>query len=181
MRRWWQRLREALGAGTGPSRPDRAREGAPGAFSPPELSPPPGPPAAGAPPGPRTLVEALAHPDPNVRAAAARKLGELGPQHAGLAVPALTGALSDPDEAVRSSAALSLGAFGAGAAPAVPALIEALGDPDDDVRSSAGIALEDIGPPARGALEGALGHANALIRAEAAILLRQLGADRGEP
>ncbi|MFS8543864.1 MAG: HEAT repeat domain-containing protein [Limnochordales bacterium] len=116
-----------------------------------------------------------------VRAAAARKLGELGPQHAGLAVPALTGALSDPDEAVRSSAALSLGAFGAGAAPAVPALIEALGDPDDDVRSSAGIALEDIGPPARGALEGALGHANALIRAEAAILLRQLGADRGEP
>src|SRR5690606_15692864 len=84
------------------------------------------------------LVQGLRHADPNVRAAAARKLGELGARAGPSAVPALVEALADEDDGVRSSAALSLGVFGVQAAAAVPALVKALGDPDDDVRSSAG-------------------------------------------
>lgn len=123
------------------------------------------------------LVQGLRHADPNVRAAAARKLGELGARAGPAAVPALVEALADEDDGVRSSAALSLGVFGVQAAAAVPALVKALGDPDDDVRSSAGIALEDIGPPARAALTEALSHPNSLVRTEAAIILRQLEAE----
>ncbi|MBO8142431.1 MAG: HEAT repeat domain-containing protein [Firmicutes bacterium] len=123
--------------------------------------------------------QGLANANPDVRAGAARKLGELGPEAAPAAVPLLVKALEDPDGAVRSSAALSLGSFGEMAAPAVNGLVRLLADPDDDVRSSAGIALLDIGPPAREAVEAALESPDPMVRAEAANIWRRLGPKDG--
>ncbi len=162
--RWWERVRDALGIG-------RRRGG--------------GDAAGGVGGGEaRRLHEQgdmiqlfidglLSHPNPDVRAGAARKLGELGVRGGRRAVEALCRALQDQDPGVRSSAALSLADLGPAAGGCVAALIEALGDADDDVRSSAGIALTDIGAAARPALQQALNHDNALVRSEASLLLRR--------
>ena len=137
------------------------------------------------PPGrPGDMVQAfidglLHHHNPDVRAGAARKLGEIGPRAGRRAVDALARALADDDPGVRSSAALSLADFGAEAGGCADALVELLGDEDDDVRSSAGVALHDIGPAGREALERALQHANPLIRVEAQMLLQRSGDDGG--
>jgi HEAT repeat protein len=53
------------------------------------------------------LVEALADDNAAVRQAAARALGEIGPE-ASAAAPALTRALGDPNTGVREDAALAL-------------------------------------------------------------------------
>lgn len=162
MASWWERVQGVLGIG--------------GRRSPKEE-------AAGArrtrPARQRDMVEALIdgllhHEIPDVRAGAARNLGELGLRAGPRGIEALTRALRDPDAGVRSSAALSLGEFGLDASNYIDELIELLGDPDDDVRSSAGIALEDIGAPARPALEQALDHESALVRAEAKATLERL-------
>ena len=84
------------------------------------------------------LVAALGHTDPDVRRAAARSLGRIGPP----AIPALNQVLADSDQEVRRSAVEALGWIGypLGAA-AVPTLIEALRDSDQQVRQSAARAL----------------------------------------
>lgn len=170
MGNWWQRLKARFGMrrldggdgqdGRGLSRRDHIQ------APPPSLH------------GPAQLIQALKHPNPDVRAGAARHLGEYGsgrgnePSGDGRPfVAALLGALTDEDASVRSAAALSLGEWGAAAAGAVPALIDALAEEDDDVRSSAGIALQDIGRASRQPLERALDHPDEGVRREASAIL----------
>lgn len=122
------------------------------------------------------LITALRHPNPDVRAGAARQLGTLhelpdGRNNASAVVAALIGGLHDEDAGVRSSAALSLGEWGTEATGAIPALIGLLAEEDDDVRSSAGIALEDIGEAARVPLQEALSHPDERVKAEAKAIL----------
>jgi len=78
------------------------------------------------------------------RAAAARILGEIGPQ-AKDAVAPLTDALRDSEREVRQNAATALGYIGKAAAPAVPALAGALSDKDWQVRRAAALALGRTG------------------------------------
>lgn len=174
---WWQRLRDVLGSGrrdrdSRSASPKLGRDASAVARSEqPSLASFPRRSARGD--GVQALIGGLLnHGDPNVRAGAARKLGDMAPHAAELAVEALTQALRDDDAGVRSSAALSLADFSADAVHAVDALIEALGDDDDDVRSSAGIALQEIGGDALPALERALTHDNPLVRFEAKMVLR---------
>jgi HEAT repeat protein len=95
--------------------------------------------------------------DPNVRAASARAIGNMGRVAEPLGVvPALVSALKDPSDEVRYSAAFALGAIGAGEATpissaelraqtvnaAVPALVEVLdNDQKENVRQEAAQAL----------------------------------------
>ncbi len=100
-----------------------------------------------------TLTGQLADPDPNARAVAASRLGQLGPKAAAV-VPLLIRALEDdgyPDvgEPVWILAAKALGKMGP---EAVPQLIEPLGSPDPHVAKGAAAALGDIGPPAKEAV-----------------------------
>ena len=121
------------------------------------------------------LVEALHHPDEDVRHAAARSLGGLGSsalpaiqeamagkdaqtsQEAAEAlgflgspaVPALTAALRHADPQVRRIAARALGRLGREAKEARPALVEAASDPDPAVRDTAAEALKRIGEGGR--------------------------------
>lgn len=165
---WWRRLREALRGGRRGSSPTRStRGGSPGASK-----------GVCRRAGEGDVVQAfidglLRHDSPDVRAGAARKLGEFGPRAGKRAIEALARALNDDDPGVRSSAALSLADFGEEVIGCVDALIEALGDADDDVRSSAGVALQDIGTAAVPALERALAHDNPLVRFEAQMLLKR--------
>lgn len=137
------------------------------------------------------FIDALQHPDPDVRAGAAFQLtrfadsaegsrpldgssGGAPSPGASAVVQALIEALADEDPGVRSAAALSLGEWGAAAAGAVPALIDALAEEDDDVRSSAGIALQDIGSASRQPLQEALSHPDPRVRAEAGAILTSM-------
>ena len=86
------------------------------------------------------LVAALRHADPDVRRAAARGLGRIGPP----AIAALKLALADPDQEVRRSAVEALRWIGPAAKAAEPVLIEALRDTDDQIRRSAARALGKI-------------------------------------
>lgn len=119
----------------------------------------------------KALADALAHPDQDVRRAAAFALGRIGPP----ALPALrraldhrdatvrcqavealgwigpgalgplTAALSDPEPLVRRAAVRAIGRLGPAAQQAAPRLLEALRDHDADVRSAAAEALKPIG------------------------------------
>lgn len=90
------------------------------------------------------LMEALADPDPTLRAEAARALGAIGPA-AHEAVAALVWRFRDTESNVAHNAASALGLIGA---PAVPALIDALGQGSGDVRRLACEALRYMGPAA---------------------------------
>jgi HEAT repeat protein len=115
------------------------------------------------------LTAALGHKDPDVRRAAARELGRIGPEalpslqevlragHSGRpsavealgrigvdALPALTEALRSDDAASRRAAARALGRLGPAAKEAAPALIAALGDRDPAVRETIGWARGEI-------------------------------------
>src|SRR5215813_1203778 len=81
--------------------------------------------------------------DVTVRLAAARALGNIGPE-AKEAVPDLIAALKDQDALVRGYAAGALGNIGPGAKEAVPDLRAALKDQDSFVRGSAAYALGQI-------------------------------------
>ena len=99
-------------------------------------------------PQPEPLVAALASAvsDENafVREAAARALGEFGPD-AKTAVPALVERLKD-DRNVRWRTVLTLGKIGPAAIAAFQPLIETLKDQDRNVRWAAAEALEKIDP-----------------------------------
>ena len=95
-------------------------------------------------------LERLRDPDPAMRAATARALGNGGAEAASV-VPALVHALKDSDPSVRTAAAWALGGFGADAGSALSELTAALGDSSASVRAGAARTLGAIGPGARSA------------------------------
>ncbi len=95
--------------------------------------------------------DALADTDPEVRAAAAWALTQMGAA-AAPAVASLERTLRDVDAHVRSVAAIALRGMGAHAAPAIPGLVQALADSSAFVRALAADALGNIGPAAKGAV-----------------------------
>ena len=86
------------------------------------------------------LVQALKHPDPSVRKAAAEVLARMG-SDAKEAVPDLVKLLDDDDFAVRKVAARTLGRIGPAAAAAVPSLMRSLVQPSPAVPASVPPAL----------------------------------------
>ncbi len=90
------------------------------------------------------LVKQLKSPDADMRRAAAKALGEAGPD-AKPAITALAHALSDKDLFVRRFAAQALGEIGPDARSAVKPLSETLKDPKKEVVEAAATALGKIG------------------------------------
>lgn len=95
------------------------------------------------------LIARLKDPNGQVREAAARSLGLLGPGAAS-AVPALRDGLSDPAPAARRAAIQAVGRMGPAGAPAVPDLIQQLSH--GRYQEQAIEALGLIGPAAAAAL-----------------------------
>jgi HEAT repeat protein len=144
----------------------------------------------------RLLVAALADAEGDVRAEAARALGETGAA-AAPALPALTTLLADPDPLAREQAALALGRIGSPAPEVVDGLQELLADPFDYVRAAGVEALARFGSAAEpgdpaaggnGRAAGApaidelltrLAEGNDFSRTEAAWLLAKHGAAAG--
>jgi HEAT repeat protein len=93
------------------------------------------------------------HPDPAVRAAAARALRRF--PHPSSAA-ALAERLADPEWRVRAEAARSLGAVAR--AGAIPQLVRALGDRSWGVRIRAALALAELGRPGRLELAEVIGR-----------------------
>ncbi len=127
------------------------------------------------------LLRALAHRDPDVRAAAAWALSREGADSgtpASTATAALAMALKDPTEAVRTGAARALTAQGAAARAAIPALFAALDDPRESVRAAAALALWKIGvtrPEWINLVAGALRNEDPYVRGFAAWTLGEIG------
>jgi HEAT repeat protein len=150
------------------------------------------------------LVDALQHPDPGVRCAAARAAGwlrhselvphlveEITAENPALrrnacealgrigdaeALPALIAALKDDDESVRYSAAWALGRIGD--VRAVSELVEALHDDHAQVRRAAARSLGWIGDSiAVPGLAGALSDERSGVRRDAAIALGAIGSE----
>lgn len=115
------------------------------------------------------LIEDLQSGGPEVAQAAARALGEMGPdiisyllpkikemnsqsrtytaaalRHVETAVPSLVETLRDKDATMRAATAEILGHIGPAAKDAVPALIVALNDEDEEVRDRVKLALGEI-------------------------------------
>ncbi len=95
--------------------------------------------AGGTPEATMPLMDALKFPAADVRAQAARALGERG---AAIAVDALVALLKDPEPTVRLQAVIALGRLGDAAA--VPAILPELADTDGFVAFSARKALRRI-------------------------------------
>jgi HEAT repeat protein len=93
------------------------------------------------------LINQLKDKDPDTRRAAARALGDQGPD-AKEAVPALIKALKDDDTYVRRFAALALGQIKSEPKTVVPALTAVLNNPRErkEVLEAAAIALGKLGP-----------------------------------
>ncbi len=123
------------------------------------------------------LVGALGHADEDVRRAAARSLGAIGPP----ALPAIEGAIVRKDPGTAREAAEALGFLGA---PAIPALTTALRHADPQVRRTAARALGRLGPKAneaRPALVEAASDPDPAVRDTAADALKRLGATAASP
>ncbi len=111
-----------------------------------------------------SLRRQLNSPDPQVRADAAKRLGELRDR---VAVPKLVTLLKDSVPLARFEAALALGKIGA--PEAVEPLFEiANRDEREDVALAGTKALGDIGPKATEALIRLLGSPRAVVRLTAA-------------
>ncbi|MDD5307975.1 MAG: HEAT repeat domain-containing protein [Deltaproteobacteria bacterium] len=104
--------------------------------------------------GPERAMEGLAHADPRVRRAAAKRLGALGAS-AALAVPSLVRRLEDGDRFAACQAAMALADIGDPAA--IPGLVEALANDTPEVRVWAGKSLIRFGDPAVKVLMESLG------------------------
>ncbi len=120
------------------------------------------------------LIEALEHPDSDIRSWAASSLGELGTA-ALPAVDTLARLLSGGDDELAKTAATALGALGPGASRAIGALERAMNR--DDYPQMAVQALSKMGSPAVPILIKALDHKNPLLRAAAARALGTMGPD----
>jgi HEAT repeat protein len=115
------------------------------------------------------LVNALKDQSPEVRAAAARAVGDIHGEPRG-AVPALLRALKeDHSREVRDAAAVSLGQFGSDAKEAVPALAEALREALNDGQDVEGFRGERI--------EEAIGLIGPAAGAAVPVLIEGLGSD----
>ncbi len=90
------------------------------------------------------LLGSLKSHDSNVRSAAAKAIGRIGPE-AAEAVPILVEMLKEKDSSISGAAATALGGIGA---PALPALIGALHDMRPMIREPAVKALRKMGPAA---------------------------------
>jgi quinoprotein glucose dehydrogenase len=127
--------------------------------------------AASAPPADEKLLPLLADTDEEVRAQAAKVLGEL---RRGRAAEALTKALSDPSPRVRYFAATSLGKLRhAAAAPEVLAMLRADAGKDAYLRHAGVMALAGMNSPA--AIESAAKDASACVRLAALLVRRRAG------
>lgn len=131
-------------------------------------------------PDTKDLIKKLKSSDPDTRRAAAKELGELGPDAAD-AVPALAAALKDSDKFVRRFAAQSLAKMGDAAKPAREPLAAILKNPAEvrEVQEAAAQALANAGKPAVSALADAVKN-NDLppsVRTRAADSLGQIGKD----
>ncbi len=127
-----------------------------------------GPEAAGA---LGALLGALGHADEDVRRAAARVLGGIGPP----ALPAIEGAMAGKDARTSREAAEALGYLGSAA---IPALAAALRHADPQVRRVAARALGRLGPQARqarSALLEAVSDPDPAVRDTAADALKRVG------
>ena len=91
------------------------------------------------------LAESLGDPDRFVRWAAARAIGNIGPEHAAEAVPGLAKLACDPDNNVRLAALTTLQLMGPLARPALPALAQAVTQGDSEVRVATMATLLTIG------------------------------------
>jgi HEAT repeat protein len=125
------------------------------------------------------LMEALKDSRPRARSMACYGLAGIGPE-ARAAARSLIVALADTARDVRFQAAYALGRIGPDAADAIPALTRALADSSNDVARAAATALSSMGPAAVTPLVVALGSANPIVRAEAAVSLGRLG-PQGKP
>jgi len=94
------------------------------------------------------LIPILKEEDSDVRRAAARVLGEIGPA-AKTAVPALIEMVGDADAKVRYAALTALAKIGPAPPEVVPAIVKALQDKDPVVRSGAMYSLGEIGSGGR--------------------------------
>lgn len=103
--------------------------------------------AADAPEISATIAQ-LESSDLQVRAAAAKGLGNIGPD-AAEAIPHLIVTLGDESPFVASHAAWALGAIDKGSAEVVDALIVSLAHEDNEVRRYAAYAISQIGPNAK--------------------------------
>ncbi|HEY3352259.1 MAG TPA: HEAT repeat domain-containing protein [Polyangia bacterium] len=128
------------------------------------------------------LVASLAEREPEVRAAAARALGNYGYRgrlagRLGGAEAALATALTDAGVEVRAAAAYALFRIRApgSAAPVLAALRTALRDPDPDVRALAVQALAARAPGEREPLLAALADSDWRVRVQAARALPRTG------
>lgn len=107
----------------------------------------------------RELIAKLKDTDSDVRRAAAKELGELGPE-AKTAVPDLIRVMRDKDLFVRRFAAEALGNVGPDAKKAIPALAAAMTDERKEVQIAAVDALGKIGSESIPALISALKDPN---------------------
>jgi HEAT repeat protein len=130
------------------------------------------------------LTEALNDSDPQVRAAAAWAISQIGPQ-AAPAIPALGKALADTDPRVRIQAALAFRAMGQAGVSGIPELIRALNDPVDYVRASAVEGLGSMGPAAHTAVKPLIERLQAkdehgIVLGRVAVALGDIGPDAKE-
>jgi HEAT repeat protein len=120
------------------------------------------------------LIGMLRDPDQNVRLRAIMTLGTFGAE-ARSAVPFLVQALREDTLTIRRWAAATLGEIGPTAPASIPALLESLRNPDVRLQTVARTALKRMGSRAVPKLIGCLGHKDAQLRRQAALLLGKLG------
>lgn len=122
-------------------------------------------------------VRALSSVQSQDRAAAARAIGQFGPDGVA-AVPNLVSLLKDPDTSVREAAGETLALFGPASAPAVPSLAPLLSDPSPRMRGIAALVLRKIGRASVGALPqliAALKDRNLVVRYEVGLAIAAVG------
>lgn len=122
------------------------------------------------------LMELARHPEPNIRAEAIERIGELRDTGRG-AIPDLRMALEDPVSCVRAAAALALARVGSVEPGTGTALIRRLEDPVGEVRVHAIVALERFGPSAAAALpalRGLSGGPDKQVAAVAELAIRAI-------
>lgn len=125
----------------------------------------------------KVLLEALNHPNPQVRELAVVALADL-PVGSVKRVAGLAAALGDPVGRVRRRAARAIGEQGSAAVDALPQLINGLRDVDPSVRRDCAGACGRLGPAAAAAaprLVGLLAEPEARTRAVMAVALKRLG------
>ncbi|HXG10707.1 MAG TPA: HEAT repeat domain-containing protein [Gemmataceae bacterium] len=129
------------------------------------------------------LNRTLTHPNPNVRRAAARVIGKVGPVQTANTVERLAWLLEyDVDLDVRLAAATALQRYGPAARGAVPAVARTIaGRNDAEIRIAAIQTLQGIGPAdgkaAVPALAAVLSDPDVRVRREAALTLYRFGPD----